>query len=111
VKQLGIEIDPDRAARAKEGGIEIVGSDWRDTTFPEVDLVVLMPGRLIEAEDAAPPLIVRCEGTKLLVYAYGDWLEKYASLESLCRAAGLRGQLTERRRGAGVEAGMWKFEK
>lgn len=57
---------------------------WRDE---DVDLTVLMPGRLIEDQSSA--VREALHGRQVVVYAYGDWLTRYGSLENLTKAAGL----------------------
>lgn len=54
-------------------------------------LAILMPGRLLETDEESAAdfrqwLKKHC--TKILVYAYGDWLEKYGSLRELAHNAG-----------------------
>ena len=54
-------------------------------------LAILMPGRLLEVGPArAMPLverlIERCD--QILLYAYGDWLDRYGNLDGLATAAG-----------------------
>lgn len=54
-------------------------------------LAILMPGRLLEvgpdkADRFRHKLREHC--TKVLVYAYGDWREKYGGLKQLSQAAG-----------------------
>jgi hypothetical protein len=56
-------------------------------------LIMLMPGRLLEAETARATRLrarLRRHGDLLLVYAYGEWLTRHGSLAELARRAGLR---------------------
>lgn len=97
----GVELEPSRLEHARlllpEFATNFVLGDgfesdaiWADgRRYP---LVLLMPGRLLEAgpERAArlrQRLRERCDA--LLVYAYGDWLRRYRNLEGLARRAGL----------------------
>ena len=55
-------------------------------------LVLLMPGRLLEASPAAADALrrrLRAGGHRLLVYAYADWLTDAGGLASLAERAGL----------------------
>jgi len=54
-------------------------------------LVILMPGRLLEAPAAAARLRRRLEASasRLLVYAYSDWLGRHGTLRNLAERAGL----------------------
>ncbi len=57
-------------------------------------VALLMPGRLLEDVDPDDALRLRerlrtsCD--QILVYAYGDWLTRYGSLQGLVEAAGLK---------------------
>ena len=60
--------------------------------IPDADLLLLMPGRLIECtpEQRAVLLAQITRKAKTIVaYAYGDWLTSFGSLEKLCHAADL----------------------
>ena len=111
-RAIGIELDEGRAHRAKVNLDEVVQGDllqqdlerWRS-----VDLVVLMPGRLIEKHCNGFVSKLRGIGKQLLVYAYGDWLERHGSLEELCHAAGMDGGLSEQALGADGAAGIWEW--
>jgi hypothetical protein len=93
----GIELDEARARRGRirhphmriDHGDFLAGPDqW----VGPYDLIVIMPGRLIEADGATRATIrdlVMARTGSVLVYAYGDWLDRYPDLESLCDAAGL----------------------
>lgn len=92
----GIEADAERAARGRRrhssliisgGTIESLFGAW-PTPF---DVVLLMPGRLLEMEPRAAER-VRDElrrHRRVVVYAYGDWLARHDGLAGLCAAAGL----------------------
>lgn len=58
----------------------------------QFDIVVLMPGRLTEADPTRTIALRRSlqrSGSRLLVYAYGDWLDRYGSLDGLCAESNL----------------------
>jgi SAM-dependent methyltransferase len=58
----------------------------------EFELVILMPGRLLEvAPERAAHLRwwLQEHARYVLVYAYGDWLKRYTDLYGLAREAGL----------------------
>ncbi len=94
---LGIEADAGRAARGRARGRDVVCGRIQDVSFDAFalapfDVVLLMPGRLLEMSPAEAdrvraslPLI----GRRLVFYAYGDWLTKYGGLAGLVRAVGL----------------------
>lgn len=87
----GIEIDPDRQAGALEPATIHVG-DIAETELWDRswDLIVLMPGRLLEmeAEDRARVrAALGTRGARLLLYAYGDWLERHGGLGPLVEEA------------------------
>ncbi len=111
-KALGVELDDGRAERAARYLSEVVRCDLFDEHWGgrlPVDLVVLMPGRLVEKPDAGLVSKLRKTGKALLVYIYGDWLDRYGSLEELCRAAGMEGELRDEANGAEVAAGLWEW--
>ena len=57
------------------------------------NLVLLMPGRLIEASpEQAETLKLNLKkfSQRILVYAYGDWLTQHDGLAGLCETAGLK---------------------
>lgn len=92
-RAYGVEVDPARAARAKVRLTEVVVGPianvdaWRGF---DVDLTLVMPGRLLEMmAPGAAAVRDALRGRRLLVYAYGDWLTRFGSLEALTRAAGL----------------------
>lgn len=120
-KAIGVEADPVRAQRAENLLDEVLNADIFDVDLSawSPDLTLLMPGRLVELIRAELPARLepdfatrlRAMGGELLVYAYGDWLEKHGSLEDLCKAAGLAGELVDVQKAVGVEAGVWSWAK
>jgi hypothetical protein len=119
----GIETNVSRAARAISRGVRCMHGDVAHVNSwpagPSVDgiarwdLMLLMPGRLIEMTlDEAATLRVALRGRtrRLLVYAYGDWITKYGSLEALCRAAGLPWSSGSHASGEDVEAALIDLE-
>ena len=100
VVPYGIESDPSRVAHARElhpshpdhfavGDLFEHSEVWDEPG--RFALAILMPGRLLEAGPArAAPLIERlrerCD--QILVYAYGDWLDRHGNLDGLATAAG-----------------------
>jgi SAM-dependent methyltransferase len=111
---FGIDRDPTRIAHAREihpgfadhfrvGDLMDPESAW--AAERRYGLILLMPGRLVEAgPDKAAQLrgeLAR-SGSRLLVYAYGDWLTRYGSLRALAEAAGLRMDDTEEHETAGL---------
>lgn len=108
-KAVGVELDPARANRAKKRLDEVVTGDLFDAqTAKSGDLVVFMPGRLFEADGNRDGFIQALSMQRdVLIYMYGDWVDKYGSLQNLCNKSGLKGSI---RNGAGddrVKAGMW----
>jgi hypothetical protein len=95
---VGVEIDKAVCERGFKRHPEVTFYDaairsylaGADETF---DAALLMPGRLMELEpaqrDAAVAHLSRV-ARHVLVYAYGDWIEKYSGLAGLCEAAGLK---------------------
>lgn len=84
---LGVEVDELRAAAAAPG-TEIRHADIRDVAAWEgsADLMVLMPGRLdemngVERGDVRNALAARAG--VVLMYAYGDWLDRAGGLSPL----------------------------
>ena len=60
-----------------------------DTVY---SLVILMPGRLTEVDDASARRLrdwLRGHFQRLLVYGYGEWLTRYGGLSELAARAGL----------------------
>lgn len=93
----GIELDQGRAqrGRAHHPDLDIVHDDFLETPDRWVgpfDLTIIMPGRLTELDgskrDAIRDMILG-RARELLVYGYGDWLDRYGDLETLCEAAGI----------------------
>lgn len=93
----GIEIEQDRVVRGSRRSptVDVLQQgDISDLDLwdGEFDCIVIMPGRLIEmatadAECVRSVLLQRAR--YLVVYAYGDWIERYSSFAALCTAAGL----------------------
>ena len=68
-----------------------------------------MPGRLAEMPpDTAARFRswLRAATGTVILYAYGDWLDRFGDLEGLARAAGFEAPLQGRVRGDRVEAGF-----
>lgn len=122
----GVEVDRERAARAERRGVRVAKTDlwdiiddevasWDGKTSPidGVDLILLMPGRLLEGPpDLRDKAIgwLRASEADLLVYAYGDWLTRHGDLRGLCAAAGMEGEIGSGvRSGDDVEAGVWRW--
>ena len=99
----GLEVDPARADRGVKGvvsGIQLVTGDMfaiydKIPAAPEGagrKFMLLMPGRLLEvSQERSRKLreyLSRADAT-IIVYAYGDWLSRYAGLRGLCDAAGM----------------------
>jgi len=105
----GIENDPVRAGaakvRTKRGDLFEVGI-WEG----KFDVVLLMPGRLIEQPEKAEALRAALNERAgiVLCYAYGDWLTRYGDLNGLVQAAGLEGRLGAVACSDGVQAGMFR---
>jgi hypothetical protein len=97
----GIDPASDRIANARQLWLEftanfIVGDMFDDETIWEggrrFALALVMPGRFLETTpekgDRLRRLLTeRCQ--QILVYAYGDWLDRFGSLAELARQAGL----------------------
>lgn len=92
---IGVEFEVARArrGRARHPEVEMLcgrieGLNWARWVEDPVDVVLLMPGRLVEmpaAKAAEVRAAVRRVGRRLVVYTYGDW----GGLEDLCGKAGL----------------------
>lgn len=92
---FGIDADAERIAHARqllpESAANFLCGDIFDLELPGAEasvfsVVLLMPGRLVEAgAERATQLLRRLEGRceRLLVYAYGDWLTRYQDLNGL----------------------------
>jgi len=55
-------------------------------------LAILMPGRLLEVDPERAAWLrakLQAHADHLLVYAYGDWLDRHGNLANLARQAGL----------------------
>lgn len=100
VEPFGVDVNADRIAHARllhpryvqnfhVGDMFTLQSLWKRKN--KYDLVLLMPGRFLEApskqgEWLKKRLSGKCED--VLAYAYGDWLRKYDSLAGLVKTAG-----------------------
>ena len=99
---FGLDIDPERIAHAREILPAFVENFLCGNMLEEeriwaagrrYDLVILMPGRLVEAGPERVPWFrerVVALAENVLVYAYGDWLTRFNTLGGLAQAAGLR---------------------
>ena len=85
-KLFGVEYE---AARAQRAHVPVTIGSMFDVTVPDAELVLLMPGRLIEVGERSARLRAWLAGRTLIVYGYGDWVGRYGSLGALCQAAGL----------------------
>lgn len=111
-KVQGVESD---STRAGAGSLPIRRGDMfnLDTWSGDWDVVMVMPGRLLESP-ATPPGVF-CQALKrrartVLLYAYGDWLLKYGGLQQLAAEVGLGGGDVLRADAAdGVEAMLVHF--
>ncbi len=108
----GVELDPARAQLAAARLNEVIVGPiadvdrWRELKAART---LVMPGRLLEVPpDEAARIRAALTGRLVVVYAYGDWLERYGSLEALTRQAGLPWNPVTRRgdRHHGVEAAL-----
>jgi len=86
------ELLPEMAGHFKTGDLfgcdALFADDWRCA------LVLLMPGRMVEAPPARAKRLrqwLARHADRILVYAYEDWLTRYGSLSALVREAGLTG--------------------
>ena len=86
------ELFPELTEHFKTGDLfechELFPDDWRCA------LVLLMPGRMVEAPPAEANRLRRWlahHADRILVYAYEDWLRRYGSLSALAQEAGLAG--------------------
>lgn len=109
----GLEIDQ---ARAGAGKLPIRRGDLLDTALwgETVDVVMFMPGRLLEgASDKAADAVRRALKTQarfVLMYAYGDRLQEFGSLHALMERAGLGGGVVVATQvDAGVEAALIEY--
>lgn len=92
----GVEMDAQRAARsqARLPHARIVAGSMFGPTWEEerYGLVILMPGRLMavdETQRAAFLQKLHSRADHVLLYAYGDWLEKYDGVLHLAKEAGV----------------------
>ena len=115
-KALGVELDDGRAERAMRYLDDFVCGDLFEVgrhMWAPVDVIVLMPGRLVEAPSHRSFNFMKKlkkQPADILVCAYGDWLERYdGSLLALCLAAGMSGKLRSERNSDGVAAGIWEW--
>ncbi|KKK99645.1 hypothetical protein LCGC14_2630690, partial [marine sediment metagenome] len=112
-KAWGIESDDGRVTRSGSYLDAVIRGDfiqkYYNRAWSDADVVILMPGRLIEWPSVR--LLHWLRASKiLLVCAYGDWLERYdGSLLALCLAAGMSGKLRSERNSDGVAAGIWEW--
>lgn len=107
----GVEVIADRAEGARK---RLPGADIRTGemcgcgSWPKASHVLLMPGRLLESD--SKKLRSWLAGKTLIVYAYGDWLERHGGLVGLCAEAGIAlvGVIRE---GAGAAVGVGVIEE
>lgn len=101
VSPFGIDIEPGKIAHARElfpaCPEQFVAADFFDAQHiwknDPYSLVLLMPGRLLDARGARAQKLkdqLRTNARHLLVYAYDDWLERFGDLTTLSERAGLR---------------------
>lgn len=103
----GVEADPVRAEAARARLDEVAtGSLFGEWPARPFELVVLMPGRLLESPLEAELLRPRLTRRRLLVYAYGDSLARYGSLKKAVVAAGLPWSPIRSRRSEAGEAAL-----
>ncbi len=100
VVPYGVEIDAERLEHARTLFPDHVENFTVGDMFSEeiwqagrrYALVLLMPGRLLEAGPERAAWLreqIKAHCDHVLVYAYGDWLTKYRDLQGLARRAGL----------------------
>lgn len=99
---FGIDCEADRIAHARArlpqfaenfvcGNVYNTASIWPEDR--QYTLVLLMPGRLLEvAPDWADRLrsLIHRHCRRVLIYAYGEWLTNYGTLDGLAAKAGLK---------------------
>lgn len=92
VRLWGCDLDPERvvqAARLSPDGSWIAGDIFEVEQPPEAALTILMPGRLLETDDAhRRRLLGSLRGRCCLFYLYSDW-RRNAGLKEVCADAGL----------------------
>lgn len=96
IVMYGVEMDEQRAARsqarlphARIAAGSMFGPTWEEARY---GLVILMPGRLMAVDETTRAAFLRklhSRADHVLLYAYGDWLEKYDSVLHLAKEAGL----------------------
>lgn len=113
---FGVEADEGRARRGaqRHPGLEVKVLRIENWGWAELqrwasllpwDLVLLMPGRLLEMDEGSAANVrvaLHERAARLVCYAYGDWL-KDGGLRALAASAGIRCGVTFT--GPGVEAG------
>jgi hypothetical protein len=94
-----VEADAARHARAlkRSPSFDLHAGDIFDPAArwarSRVDVTLLMPGRLLEVDAPRANRLrawLRDNGGRIVAYAYGDWLQRFGSLEALCTHAGLQ---------------------
>jgi hypothetical protein len=103
----GVDHDADRIGRARQLLPDFADHFWVGDMFDDAgawaadrqyDVALVMPGRFLEV-DAARASAARQQlkdtCRQLIVYAYGDWLTRYGSLEQLAVSAGFSLDRTE----------------
>ncbi len=79
---------PDDADRFFCGDLFKLAKSWSGKRY---SIILLTPGRLLEVEDREGAKLrswLQSSSAKLLLYAYGDWLQREGGLASLARKAG-----------------------
>lgn len=110
---FGVEEQQERVGAAS---VPVRRGNLLDTSVwdQEYDVIAFMPGRLLEGvpEEKAEEVrnALRTRSKFVLVYAYGDWLQKYGGLDALVDKAGLRVTSVRRGVGPGVEAALVQFQ-
>lgn len=100
VEPFGVEVDPERLAHAEvlhpDATDGFVCGDLFDAPalWPNgsrFDLALVMPGRLLEVDPARAEALrdwLRQHCAQIIVYGYGDWLNRYDGLTTLAANAG-----------------------
>jgi 2-polyprenyl-3-methyl-5-hydroxy-6-metoxy-1,4-benzoquinol methylase len=101
VVPFGVDVDPQRIEHARQlhagDADNFVSGDMFDSDQLWVEgrrfaLAILMPGRLLETDEARAAALrerLRRSCDRVLVYAYGDWLTRPGDLASLAGEVGL----------------------
>jgi hypothetical protein len=100
VSVIGVECDPAKAEHARQVLIRLPHAIFTGDIFDDAgawrsvrpDLILLMPGRLLETtEERATRLRRWLRGVNgsILAYAYGDWVSDREGVDRLCARAGL----------------------